>query len=1393
MKKTLLIIFIFQLTALNIRLFAYPDMQSTTTYLFTTEHGLSSTKITCIQQDNRNFLWIGTEDGLNKFDGYDFTVYKSQPGDSVSLVSNHITALFQDSNNRLWVATIAGLEYYDLACDGFLSASLNQPDEVIKHNQCTKIIEDKQGNLWFAVSGYGVLCYSPDTGKSNLLTPTNQTSHSLCSSYIRSMAEDKDGNLWFASQDNGLSVYNPETQTFRNYNMQNSRLPSNAIFDLCLLSNGNMLVSTLRGGLAIYDSRKDQFMAYLDVFNKPNTRSIFCAIEDHEGNILVGTEGDGVFIFDPVKRELEQHPVFRELSESIGNSKVHNIHKGNYSYLWMSLSYKGVFVVGHEDSGFKSIKKKNHDSNSLSHAAVTAVTTDEERTIWVATDGGGLNHYNPETKRFTHYTYDPNDRSTISDNAVVSVFRDSKNRIWAGTYTGGLCLFNKESRTFTRYRAGTDANSLQSDYIKSIQEDKRGFLWLGTNGGGLTRFDPDKNTFRTFRSAENRGLVNDYIIILFIDSKNRLWIGTYFGLSCMDIDTESFTFFDQKNGLSSLSIFSVAEDGDGTIWVGTANGLNRYNPEENMFTKVYPKLQEYYSPVVNGIIADDNKKQLWLSTNHGVVRYDTQTGELKRYFVNSGLQSNEFLLASYYKSPEGDMFFGGIDGLNIFKPNEIFDGIIIPKVYITNLKISNEPVSINKKINGRVVLTKNIEVAKKIKLKQNEKNFTLEFVAMGIFDPYLTVYSCKLEGFDKDWIKYDYTHRSVTYTNLNPGTYTLRIKASSNPDIWTDEETSLIIEIEPAIWNTWWAKLIYAILVLLLIYTVIRFIISRIKVKDALRIERFKLKQQGELNRIKTDFFTNISHEFRTPLTLIIGPLKRLINEEKDKERKKIMQIISRNAERLQRLINQILDLNKIEDGKITLRVQQIELVSFVADIISLYTEMARQKQITLSYTWDAEPVNVWYDADMLDKSLINLLHNAYKFTPENGKIHVNLKLMKDGKVILSINDTGIGMDENTKKHVFDRFYQGRSEYYNTGTGIGMHLTKTVVELHKGTITLESEPGKGSVFYITILPGKSHFSADEIMTDDDLAQHVIENRNENSWINEPVESVVELSPDSVSIKDKRTDPNRPLVLVIEDDNDMRFFIRQELENQYQIEEAANGKTGLEMARKLMPDLIITDVMMPEINGIELCRILKTESDTSHIPIIILTAQGSMEHRIEGLETGADSYISKPFHTKYLQIRVEKLIELRAKMKERFSKSINMDAQEITLTSTDERLLQNAIDYVRTNIENPELSVEAMSKNLGLSRTHLHRKLKALTGQSPVEFIKMIRMKQAAYLLSTGKLSVSEVGYKVGYNTPSYFSSSFNAYFGMSPTAYMEEKTNENTNGAEEKNEPEQQD
>lgn len=1323
--------------------------------LYTAEQGLSSTKVTSITQDAKGFIWVGTEDGLNKFDGYTFTVYKNRATDSLSVLSDHISALYTDSNNRLWVATIEGLQYYNDSIDGFIRTGLNLPAYIIEKNECVDIREDSQGNLWFVSSGLGVVRYSPKTEESLLFTPSHtHPETTLCSRYIRTIEEDHNGDLWFGSSDNGISVFNPPTQTFTNYHTQNSSLPSNAIFDLRQMRNGQMAVASISGGVSLFLMKEKRFVALPHADKNPALRSVFCITEDSNGNLLIGSEGYGLLVYDSLLNQTQPHPMFAEMAQSIGDAKIHCIYEDKLGTFWIGMHYAGLCTIREMPSGFTNFRKSRNNPNSLSYGHIMGITTDKENNIWIATDGGGLNFYDRKTGHYRYYKHDDNDPYSLPDNAVVSVFCDSKNRIWAGTYTGGVCMLDKSTGRFIRYQADGKPGSLQSNFVKGIIEDKKGTIWIGTNGGGLYKLNERTGRFKVFRNSEYQGLINDHITKLFIDSHGKLWVPTFFGLSCMDIDTETFASFGAGSGLSNLSVYSVAEDDQGTIWGGTQNGLNRYNREKNVFERIYPNNPQL-SPVINGIVPVKN--QLWLSTNSGIVRYSPLTDEYKEFKVQDGLQSNEFILASYFKSPQGEIFFGGVSGFNAFFPDNIQDNLIAPVVYLTNLRILNQPVQINEPVDGTVVLSQSLANTKAIRLKHTAKSFTLEFTAPGTPEPTSIIYAYKMEGFDQNWIESDHTRRYATYTNLDPGTYTFRVKASNHRESWGNTETALTIEILPPFWATWWAKFFYLIVAVGIVFLVLRFAYIRIRERNELRIERLKAKQQEDLNQTKMNFFTNISHEFRTPLTLIISPLEKMLKEEKDEEKRQVFNLMHRNAERLLRLINQILELRKLEQGKMKLHVQEIEAVSFVSSIVGSFGDLAERKKIALTYEWNPDKIYLWYDSDMLDKCIYNILSNAFKYTPKEGKIHVKINQDTEN-ICLTIQDTGIGMDEATLQRMFERFYQGEDPYTTQGSGIGMHLTKNIVEQHGGTITAISEKGVGTTVTLRIVPGKAHFKPEEIdqASSMDIGKETM---------------AAPASPEKAEGDEQKTEIT---ILLVEDDEDMRNFIISELKNEYRIETAVNGKQGLAKTLKGMPDLIITDVMMPEMNGIELCRLIKKDQETCHIPVIMLTAQGSIEHRIEGLESGADSYIPKPFNMQHLKTRIEKLIELRRSMKERFSKSLKMEAQEITVTSTDERLLQQVIDYIRKQMENTELSVEGMSKDLGISRTHLHRKLKALTGQSPVDFIRTIRMKQAAYLLSTGKLSVSEVGYKVGYNTPSYFSSCFSAHFGVSPTQYMEQ-------------------
>ena len=1352
MRTILQIIFLFCVSVLYAqnRYYLPPEF-------FNTKHGLSSSKITCITSDDKGFIWIGTDDGLNKYDGHSFTVYKNIDNDSSSLFSNHILSLYSDSRQRLWVGTSRGLQYYDPTTNNFVNTVLNLAGDLTRH-QCNDIFEDSKRNMWFAISGLGVLMYSPETNESVAFSPSNTNpSDYICSSQTKRMAEDKTGNIWICSQDKGISVYNPETKKFKNYDTWNSSLPSNAVFDIVALENGDMLIGTVGSGAGFYKSKENKFVFKKveknDHGNNIDRLSTFSVFQTSNGVLLAGTEGMGLKQIDLTTGSLYNFPIFHEQKHHLGDSKIHFIFEDKYNNLWVGFHNNGLCVFRRNITGLHTFRQVYNEPNSLSFAHVSGISSDAAGNIWFSTDGGGLNRYNRPTGRYYHYRYDPNKPNTLPDDAIVSIFCDSKGNIWVGTYTGGLCRYVPSTDQFIIYKNNPDnTSSISSNFIKSITEDSNGQLWLGTNGGGLSCMNPDNGTFRNYCFDDFEDLISDYIVSLFIDRNAKLWIGTYFGLTSLDLNTGKFHSYSNDTAIKSLPVYAINEDDKGQLWIGTSSGLFMYDNRKDAFVNSFSGDGNFNS-VINGIVPSG--EQLWLSTNKEIICYVPADGKVHWFSQNIEF-AQEFLPSSYYKSPEGEIFFGANEGCFAFFPWYIQMKVYTPKVYLSNLKVFDKQVLPNKTLDGRMILSKDMSYTDKIVLQHSQKSFTLEFSAPDTPFPSSTIFSSRMDGFDDDWVVYKNNQRSVTYTNFEPGTYKFHVRATNTPGIWSDLDTQLTIEILTPLWATWWARLCYLIAVSTIILIILRLVYTRIKDKNELRIERLKVKQQEELNQSKMQFFTNISHEFRSPLTLIIGPLEQMQAVEKDHERHRLYQIMLRHANRLLLLINQILDLRKAEKGKMKITVQQISLIPFVKDRLGLFTDLAKRKKIALSYNYNPNDITIWYDSDMLEKCIYNLLSNAFKFTSEGGKIQVTIKQEENEQIFLSVKDNGCGLSDEEQSRLFEYFFQGQQGEYHSGSGIGLYLVKSIVEQHNGNIKIESSPGKGSCFTILIQPGKKHFNAEDI-SDIPLVS-VNKESNENL-------------PDMV-LKDGNTDETKPNILLVDDEEDIRHYIRQELEPEYIVTEAANGRDALDLLLQQVPNLIITDVMMPDMNGIELCRIIKENIDTCHIPVIMLTALGEMEHRIEGLETGADSYIAKPFQPRHLRVQIENLLEVRRKMKERFSRILNVEAQEIDITDSDELLIQKAVEYIREHISNPDLSVDELSKKLNMSRVSLHRRVKTATGLSPVDLIKTIRMKQAAYLLSTGNMNVSEVSYKVGYNTPAYFSSSFSSYYNISPTAYQ---------------------
>ncbi|MDF1548914.1 MAG: response regulator, partial [Bacteroidales bacterium] len=916
--------------------------------------------------------------------------------------------------------------------------------------------------------------------------------------------------------------------------------------------------------------------------------------------------------------------------------------------------------------------------------------------------------------------------------------------------------------------------------VVDFSEDINGDLWIATNGDGLLHFNHRNNQLTTYSTKENinnTSICHDWLTTLYLDSKGDLWIGSFWGLSRFDIEKKIFKnySYDPSNirSISDNIIYSIAEDRLGNIWVGTSEGLNLLGANTESFIH-YSVEQGLPNQVINSILVDD-KNNIWLATNNGLSKFNHQTKEFINFFYQDGLVSNEFIHNSKFKSSKGELFFGSVFGFNAFYPDSIKVKDFFPHVIITDFKIFNESVPIKKLSDGRVLLKKAISETEEISLDYYDNSFSFDFIAIDYVLPEKINYACKMEGFEESWNFLDYKRRFITYTNLNPGDYTFLVKASSRKNEWGNNITRINIHIRPPIWQTGWAYSVYIVVFMGIIILLWKINDDRITEKNQVRIERIKQAQDEKLNQAKLEFFTNISHEFRTPLTLIIGPIENLLaNEKLNKNIRKTLSMMSRNAHRLLRLVNQLLDLRKIEKNKLKLEACKSDILFFAEEIFQSFQELARRKNIQFEFEKNDLNIDVYFDSDKLDKILFNLLSNAFKFTPDNRLIRLIIQknntvsdIFPDGFVQIIVEDNGVGMSQDTMNKIFDRFYQYSESAGSVqkGTGIGLSLTKSLVELHHGQIKVESSRANGSKFSVLLPLGRKHFNDNEII------EETINNAKE---IQHQPMVLKEFENDSLEPSETSSiDESAPLILIVEDNADVRTYIKEGLRGLYRIVEAENGKEAVKLTYDLMPDLIISDVMMPEMDGITLCKKLKTELVSCHIPVILLTARSSIEHRIEGLETGADSYIPKPFNPKHLLVRVKKLLELRQTLKEKYKSSAEFEPIEMAVTSADEKFMKKAIETIKNQISDPELSVESLGKEIGMSRGHLHRKLKALLGQTPSEFIKTIRLKQAAHLLANEDIPVSEITDLVGFSSPSYFAICFNKMYGLTPTQYKE--------------------
>lgn len=1369
--------------------------------------------INTILQDHKGFLWIGTWSGLFRYDGYNLKSFQHSNSESGQLKSNKITCIFEDSQHRLWVGTRnAGFYRFDRSLQQFIQFQHDPNDKnSLSNNNVWSISEDQRGYIWIGTEK-GLNRYTP--GSNEFLTFLSQEGvpNSLSNHFVYAISQSSDGSIWVGTE-NGLNriVHDPTINDYiiHAYSLAN---PSHEIEpDRPLLDNyiykikssrfePNTIWVGTKSGLkkvsfkALSISKQISLQAFQkDPLNDNTLSSNFVSdiLERDEKEVWVATF-DGLNLLNLETQKVQRFFAQPSSDQSLNNNYIKSLYLDRTSILWIGTE-RGINKLNLKKNPFSTIRI-DQVRNSNNNTIVSLEPDPNEDIFWIGTRGGGIKRVRLDFKlgnpisQTTHFMFE-NLYAPDLTKMTSEVLLDDNNNLWIATQGGGLIKVKKqdlvgESITrFTQFTKGVKPQNISDDYVMSLVESKDGNIWAGHWNGGLDLYNPQSEEFLSFsQTADGKIILTNFPNVVLSETywrnKYYLWVGTrgnglyqmYFDKNTKQLTLNKRFHVDGqgKDMLSDNFINCIYEDRKGNLWVGTENGLNFLPKDGEQFT-TYNIEDGLINRIIQSVLEDDSGR-IWISTQNGLSCMHRRNKDvlIRNFDVTDGLQGNFFNSKAGCIIGSGQLAFGGANGLNIINPLNIELDTIPPLLTFTDFKIFNKSVPIGERQGGKKILTNHISETRQISINYNENVISFEVAALHFVQPSKNQFAYKLEGFNNDWIYPKVDQRYIYYTNLPYDHFTLKVKAANSDGVWS-EPIELGINVRPPFWLTNWAYFVYVLLFIGALLLVRNITLVRANLKNKIKIEQLEKKKLKEVNTIKLQFFTNISHELRTPLTLIISPLEQLIKSHiGDKKIKNSYIRMYQNANKLLHMINQLLDIRKSEEGLFKLEVAEGDIVKFINEIIISFKGMAQQKDIDLRFLPPSSPIYVWYDRNQLEKVFFNLLSNAFKFTAEGGRIEINLGENKQEEhLLISVEDNGTGIAKEQLPLIFDRFYQADNNTpSNAGSGIGLALTKSIIEAHKGQINAFSTLGKGTRFEINIPFGRKHFSDSQLLKNFRNSEH-------------PSHYMIEEVPEqTVSPKSSSEKEDKPMLLIVEDNADIRIYLRENLQDEYQILEAPDGKKGLEEAIRHMPNIIISDIAMPEMDGLEMCQKLKTNIITSHIPIILLTARTSLIFKIDGYETGADDYITKPFNLKLLRTRVSNILSTRELLWKKFSEQLHLSPSDININSLDEEFLKNAILEVEANLDDFDFSVEKLAKAMHMSRMHLYRKIKAITKNNPNSFIRTIRLKRAAQLLEARRYTIAEVTYKVGFQDLKYFRERFKKEFGLSPSEYVAKVTKE---------------
>jgi len=1310
------------------------------------EKGLSNNSVRCIYQDKRGFLWFGTFDGLNCYDGYGFNTFRNIPGNDSSLPHNYINAIGEDQRHHIIIGTGQGISMYNtltgrLSPGQFTSITSKRTHPIRFY--INDIRTDAHGNVYLATNGGGLLVKWAESDTAEQVAGEAAGAGQWWSN-VQGVVVDPSQKIWLVIAETGLFQLDPGVRKLKlvNRDIQSIR---------CMEADdqGNLWISAF-DGLYKYNTSANALTKLCNHLPGKLLSGNILSLKfagDHQ--LWMGTEGRGIAILDPVTQSIRQLSSDRTRNISSGRI-VYTIYEDKEHRKWIGTYKGGINIIEPGQSGFHTLSQDRTDPNSLPSNFVNSIFESRDKELWVGTDGGGISVWRRDKNFFTKYAnYQDQELNSITSNSVPSIVEDYKGDIWSASYGSGIERFDRTSGRRKHYTCFNDETGKENPYVWRLYEDSQHTLWAATYVSGLLYyFDRKTDRFIVFNHE-----IRDFVCLA-EDHIGRLWGGSSKGLYKINRQERTYSFYPVPK-----PVRAIFPDSRNNLWIGTEGlGLILFDTTNGRTIANYTEAGGLCNNSVLNIL-EDGKGNLWLSTFHGLSEFNPYNRSFRNFFQADGLQSNQFEYNAALRLRSGELAFGSIGGLTIFHPDSIRLTSTMPELLLNRLLINNETVTAD----SRYVSQKTGDVIQKLIVPYDKGMLAFGFTALEFAAPEKISYAYYLEGWDKGWNNCG-NARTAAYTRLAEGTYRLHVRATNSVGDWNPKEVNLEVVVLPPWYRTWIAYLLYAGIFAGMIYLFIMYRTNR----NRLQYEMKLLHLQNEQEKKQINLFTRISHEFRTPLTLIINPVQELLKAQQAAKENNELKCIYRNARRLLSLADQLLLFQKANTGDDPLIAAQFDYTLLCKEVYLYFEQDAYIKKIDYQFHCHSS-LNIYGDRQKLEIVLINILSNAFKYTPPGGRIIFDVQDTAH-EIVTTIADSGPGIPPHAGDRIFERFYQAADHQtiLKPGFGIGLFLVKSIVDLHKGNITYSSHPGKGTSFTLSLLKGVSHFSENDMIS---AGEQI-------SLMPQPEATAAPSQEDPVTRYTNEDHEEETLIaddttiLLIEDNQELRRYVAGIFNKNHHVIEAGSAEEGLIIARESLPDLIITDITMQEMTGIELCRTLKNDPTVSHIPIVMLTAANSPGSKLQAIEFGADDYFNKPFDKELLVARVANLLKNRTVLQNYFYNEVTLQKNDVKVSEEYKLFLETCIAIVEDHLEDPAFNIQTLASAIGMSHSKLYKKVKSVSGLTAAAFIRYIRLRKAADLFINTNMNINETSFQVGFNNVKYFQRQFCKLFGVNPSEYI---------------------